>query len=228
MRVLRMLYRFIFDILNAILRYLPGTSGIFLRKIFYSKRFRSCGKQLRIGVNVVISGFEMIDIGDNVEIKDNAIILTAKPKPREIEKRCLIELSDYTSFEKGRVVIGGYSRINYGAMVLGYGGVRIGKECGVGINAKIISESNHYKGDRPRFMYKYPGNAPQEKQSIMQGVVVLERGAALATNAIALPASVIGKDSWVSPNSVVKVKGNIPPSVIVKGDPAEIAVYRTS
>jgi acetyltransferase-like isoleucine patch superfamily enzyme len=179
-----------------------------------------------VGCNVKITGFEMIDIGDNVEIKDNVTISTGRPRPRELEKRCFFDLTDYNAFEKGRIVIGDYSRLSFGALIIGYGGVKIGKKCAVGIGAKVISETNHYKGREVDRMYKPSGSAPQEEQSILRGKIVLEDGATLAANAIAFPGAVIGKDSWVAANSVVRVMGRIPPNKIAKGNSAEVWVDR--
>jgi acetyltransferase-like isoleucine patch superfamily enzyme len=168
----------------------------------------------------------MIDIGNHVEIKDDVTIITGKPRRRETEKRSLLELTDYSCFEKGRIVIGDYSRVSFGAVILGYGGVKVGEKCAIGIGAKIISESNHHKGRIPDLMYKPSGSAPQEEQSILRGIVVLEDGATIAANAIAFPGAVIGEDSWVAPNSVVRVMARIPPKGVAKGDPAEIVADR--
>ena len=210
MKLTRLVFRLIKDVFDAVLVYLPGESGIILRRLVYSRRFRSCGKNLRVGCNVKISGFNMIDVGDDVELKDDATILTGPARTREIENRLFLEVSDYSHFSRGRVVIGDYTRISFGALVLGFGGVKIGKKCAVGIGAKVITETTHYAGPKSDFLYKPSGIAPPKEHFFFRGIVTLEDGATIAANAIAFPGSTVGKDSWVLANSVVPLNRKIP------------------
>ncbi|MEA3386220.1 MAG: acyltransferase [Thermodesulfobacteriota bacterium] len=206
--------------------YLPGNVGIELRRRYYSKRLRKCGKDLVICTNVHINGLSMIEIGNNVKIRENVIIHTGKPSNLTEDKREMIEITSYDKCEKGLISIGNNSRIAFGAIMLGYGGIKIGENCGVGPGAKIYSESFHYKGRNPKIMYKYSEGAPQEQQCNLQGVVKFKDGAGVASNVIVLPGATIGKDSWVGPNSVVGVKAKIPDYTIVRGDPVRVVFKR--
>ena len=206
--------------------YLPGNLGIELRRRYYSKRLRKCGENLVICTNVILGNLSMIEIGDNVKIRENVIIHTGKPKDPSEDKRERIEITPYDNYEKGLISIGDNSRIAFGAIVLGYGGVKIGKNCGIGPGSKIYSESFHYKGRDPGIIYKYSAGAPEEQQCNIQGVVKFKDGAGVASNTVVLPGATIGKDSWVGPNSVVNVKAKISDYTIVRGDPLRVVFKR--
>ena len=214
------------DIFLLFVTYLPGDFGIRVRRRYYSKRLRKCGKNLVVCTNVHISGLSMIEIGDNVKIRENVIIHTGKPTDLSKDKREMIEISQYDNYEKGLISIGNNSRIAFSAIILGYGGVKIGETCGVGPGAKIYSESFHYKGRNPEIIYKYSTGAPPEKQCNIQGLVEFKDGAGVASNVVVLPGAIIGKDSWVGPNSVVRVKAKIPDYTIVRGDPVLVVFKR--
>ena len=169
----------------------------------------------------------MIEIGDNVKIRENVIIHTGKPIPSNDDTREMIEISTYDNYEKGLISIGNHSRIAFGAVILGYGGVRIGEKCGIGPGAKIFSESFHYKGRKRNAMYKYSEGAPREEQCNIQGFIEFKDGAGVASNVVVLPGATIGKDSWVGPNTVLRLKANIADYVIVKGDPTRVVFKRS-
>ena len=128
---------------------------------------------------------------------------------------------------RGRVVIGDMSRIAHGVLILGYGGVKIGEKCGIGPGAVILSESFHHKGDDPSVTYKYSQGAAPEEQCVAQGYVELQDGAGVASHVVVLPGAEIGRNSWVLPNSVVRVGARIPDGVLAKGDPAVVIQQRT-
>ncbi|MCD4727935.1 MAG: acyltransferase [Pirellulales bacterium] len=218
--------RTIMELYLFLIRYLPGHIGIRLRRCYYSKKLRRCGKDIVVCTNVHMAGHSMIEIGDNVKIRENAIICTGKPRDPKEDKRDMIEITSYANDEKGLISIGDNSRIAFGAIILGYGGVKIGKNCGVGPGAKIYSESFHYKGRNPQIMYKYSAGAPEEQQCNVQGLVEFKDGAGVASNVVVLPGATIGRDSWVGPNSVVRVKAKIPDYTIVKGDPIRVVFKR--
>ena len=205
--------------------YLPGEAGIILRRWYYSKRFRKCGKNLSIATNVQISDPSMIEVGDDVMIRENVLIHTGAPMNPSDDKRDVIELVQYNKHEKGLITIGDHSRVAFGVIILGYGGVKIGKKCGIGPGAIILSESFHHKGSDIKRVYKYSQGALPEEQCVIQGLVEFKDGAGVASNVIVLPCATIGKDSWVAPGSVVRIRGRIEDDVIAKGDPA-VTVFK--
>jgi acetyltransferase-like isoleucine patch superfamily enzyme len=213
------------DLFMFVIRNLPGESGRILRRRYYSKRLRKCGANLIVETNVRMGDLAMIEIGDDVRIREDAAIHAGRPN--ENDKREVIEVASYDNCEKGLVSIGSNSAIGHGVIILGYGGVRIGNKCGIGPGAAIYSESFHYKsGKDPDKMCKYTVMSPWYDQCNVHGLVEMKDGAGLASNSIALPGSTIGRDSWVLPNSIVKVKGDIPDYCIARGTPAEVVKVR--
>jgi acetyltransferase-like isoleucine patch superfamily enzyme len=216
----RILVRALSDVWMLLVIYMPGETGVLLRRRYYGKRLRKCGANLVIRPGVHLSGLECIEIGDDVMIRENAIIQTGKPLPKNKERRSVQYVARTGTVEPGLVVIGNKSRIAHGVMILGYGGVVLGEKCGVGPGAIMLSESFHHKGHDRAVVYKYSQGANLEEQCIIQGGIELRDGAGVASNVVVLPGAIIGKDSWVLPNSLVRVGGRIPNMVIAKGDPA--------
>jgi acetyltransferase-like isoleucine patch superfamily enzyme len=214
----RFLLNLIRDVRSLFVIYLPGETGVLLRRRYYSKRFRSCGRDLWIGTNVHISNPSLIVAGDNVRIRENVILHTGRGSGEE--KREILELTPVAPHEKGLVVLGSHTRIAFNAVILGYGGVKFGEKCGVGPGAVILSESFHYKGKDRSKIYKYSQGALPEEQCIVRGFVDFKDGAGIASNVIVLPGATIGKDAWVAPGSIVRVRGRVEDDVIAKGDPA--------
>jgi acetyltransferase-like isoleucine patch superfamily enzyme len=217
--LIRFLIFFPLNLFQMLMCHLPGQAGVLLRRYYYGRRFRKCGKDLWIGTGVQISSPSRIVVGDDVKIRENVIIHTGGGR-RPDDRREFIELTSYQSHEKGLVTLGNHCRVAFGAVVLGYGGVRIGDNCGVGPGAIILSESFHHKGKDESRVYKYSQGALPEDQCVIQGLVTFCDGAGVASHVIVLPGATIGRDSWVAPKSVVRVRGRIEANVIAKGDPA--------
>jgi acetyltransferase-like isoleucine patch superfamily enzyme len=222
LRVLRLLPGAMFQL---VLTHLPSEAGVLLRRAYYTPRFASCGRDLTILPGVVLTGLDQMAFGDNVMIRENAILHAgsgARDDPRDI--RCV---GPSPAAGEPQLVVGNDSRIAFAALLLAYGGVRIGEKCGVGPGSVVLSESYHHKGSDPNRIYKYSQGARPEEQCVLRGMVRLENGAGIASNVIVLPGAHVGRDSWVGPNSVVRVGGRVPRDVIAKGDPAAVVFKRT-
>ena len=214
------------DIRLLFIVYMPGDTGVLLRRNFYSRRFKKCGANLIVRAGVHLTGFECIEVGDDVMIRENVVIQTGVPPSKDKDRRSVQYVAREGAVQPGTVVLGNKSRIAYGALILGYGGVLIGEKCGIGPGAVILSESFHHKGHDPRMVYKYSQGANPEEQCVLRGCVELQDGAGVASNVVVLPGARIGKDSWILPNSIVRVGARIPDAVIAKGDPASIVQQR--
>ena len=205
--------------------YLPGNSGVLLRRWYYGKRLRRCGRNLTVMPGVHIGGENFIEIGDDVMIRENVILRAGVP-PSASERREIVALGAYTNRQLGLIKIHDRARIAFGAVILGYGGVSIGKKCGVGPYSLLLSESFHHKGKDPGRVYKYSQGADPEEQCVLRGFVEMKDGAGVASNVVVLPGATIGRDTWVGPNSVVRLAGFIPDDVIAKGEPAQAVFTR--
>ncbi len=208
----------------TLLVYMPGEEGILLRRWYYARRFKRCGRNLVVKPGVQLSSLDRIEIGDDVMLRENVIIQTGPPNPAERRDMLWAGARDRYD-ERGTITVGDRSNIAFGAIILGHGGVFVGRECAIGPGAIVLSESYHYKGTRPGLLYKYSSGSAPESLCVLQGTVTFKDGAGVASNAIVLPGATIGEDSWVGPNSVVRVARTIEDRVIAAGDPAT-PVYR--
>ncbi|HEV8644108.1 MAG TPA: hypothetical protein VGR01_00890 [Burkholderiales bacterium] len=209
-------------LLGAVI-YLPGEAGILLRRWYYGRRLRRCGKNLTVMPGVHLDGEKFMEIGDDVMIRENVVLRAGIPSE---EKREVVELGSYADRERGVVLIRDRARIAFGAVILGYGGIAIGEKCGIGPYSVLLSETFHHQGRDPGRIYKYSQGAALEEQCVLRGYVEMKDGSGVASNVLVLPGATIGRDAWVAPNSVVRLGGFINDDVIAKGDPAATVFRR--
>ena len=162
MLLFRLLLSLPSSIAKAIIIYLPGEAGILLRRRYYGRRLKRCGKVLIVLPGVHIDDPACIEIGNNVMIRENAIIRSSVPQDDDARDCRWVGPKDRGK-ETGIVKIGDHSRIAFNALLLGYGGIQIGEKCGIGPGSIILSETYHYKGSVPGRVYKYSqGASPEE------------------------------------------------------------------
>ncbi len=214
------------SLFTALVVYLPGEAGILLRRWYYRKRLGRCGRNLTVMPGVHISGARHVEVGDDVTIRENAILHAGVPVPGDARE--VIELGHYDgSRRRGVIEIKDRARIAFGAVILGYGGVSIGEKCGLGPHAVLLSETYHHKGRVPGRVYKYSQGALAHEVCVLQGFIEMQDGAGIASNVLVLPGATISRDAWVSPNSLVRLGGTVEPDVIASGNPAVSVFKRT-
>lgn len=213
------------DLAKAVIVHLPGTSGVLLRRWYYTPRLGGCGSGLRVDPGVQLKGLRHIFLGNDVHLRENVTIQTGVPVDPARDRREVRFVGRRAAEGEGRVEVGDHARIAFNAIILGYGGVKIGEKCGVGPNTVMVSESLHHKGADANRVWKYSAGADPDEQCIVRGTIVLEDGAGVASNVTLLPGARVGRDSWVGVNSVISVGGSVPPDVVAKGDPA-VPVFR--
>jgi acetyltransferase-like isoleucine patch superfamily enzyme len=214
------------DLARMVLVYLPGNSGILLRRHYYRRRLKRCGENFCVMPGVHLVGLDRIEIGDNVMIRENAIIRTGAPNRGVDERRSIRVLPGNRDCTPGTVVLSDNSRIAFGALILGQGGVHVGRDCGIGPGAVVLSETFHYQGIDADIAYKYSQGAAAEEQSLIQGAVVLEDGSGIASHVVLLPGTRLRRQAWAAPGSVLRIGGLVAEGVIVKGDPATPVFHR--
>lgn len=225
LQVLRFAVLLPVDLARMVLVYLPGHSGILLRRHYYRRRLRRCGENFCVMPGVHLSGLDWIEVGDNVMIRENAIIRTGAPNRGADERRCIRIVPTNRDCTPGIVVLSDNSRIAFGALILGQGGVHVGRDCGIGPGAVVLSETFHYQGSNADVVYKYSQGAAAEEQSLIQGAVVLEDGSGIASHVVLLPGARLRRQAWAGPGSIVRMGGLVAEGVIVRGDPA-VPVFR--
>jgi acetyltransferase-like isoleucine patch superfamily enzyme len=184
--------------------YLPGDAGVALRGRHYRRRLRSLGADVLIDVGVQFVNPEYISIGDNSWI-DKYTVLLAGP-PHRGERTFTYRQNEHFRHAEGELVIGRNCHIAPHVVVIAHGGVAIGDNCAIAAGAKIISLTHEYRnpadpGDE--HWYAYGSRVPERDQSLISGPVVLEEGAGMGTNSIALPGTTIGRYGGLAMGSIL-------------------------
>jgi acetyltransferase-like isoleucine patch superfamily enzyme len=163
---------------------------------------------------------EYITIGDGCWI-DKYAVLMAGP-PHEGERKIARRENTQFVHGEGELVIGRNCHIASHTVINAHGGVSIGENTTVAAGAKVISLSHHHRNlddESDRFPYRFGSRAPHSEQALIASPVVIGDNAGLATNAIMMPGSAIGDESWVGAGSLVR--GAIPAGYLAWGTPAK-------
>ena len=130
---------FLYEATTSLLGSLPGALGIALRKLFYPRLFKRCGRGVIFGRGLVIRNARSIALGDNVVLDDGVVIdgRGAGPEGVVIGDRCIIGRGVMMQAKIGPVHIGADSDIGSSSVVHSQGGTFIGKEVVLGGGAKI-------------------------------------------------------------------------------------------
>jgi acetyltransferase-like isoleucine patch superfamily enzyme len=190
---------------DLVVVYLPGPAGGSLRVRYYKKRFRFLGKNVLIDVGAHFVNPEYMSIGDNCWI-DKYVVLMAGP-PVEGKRKIARRANADFHHREGDLVVGRNCHIASHVVINAHGGVSIGENSTVAAGAKVVSLSHHYRNladPSDQFRYRFGSRAPEAEQALISSPVVIGENAALATNAVMLPGSSIGRDSWVGAGSLVR------------------------
>ena len=210
------LFKFIKNFIKMILIYMPGEMGFSLRRNFYKKKLKSLGKNFIIETGVTLDGCEFIEIGDNVRIDRDCIIQTQVTDINS--NNYSLENSKFNG-ERGMIYIEAEVRINARSSIYGYGGVRLGKLSVLSESSKIFS-STHIPNDlnipSKKTYVKHSNNYIDSPS--LDAPIVIEENSFIGVNCQFFPGSSIGKDSFVSPNSVVK--NSFDDNCFIEGNPA--------
>jgi galactoside O-acetyltransferase len=188
------------DLVGAVVSSIPGQTGRRIRRVYYGRLLKNCGKGVVIDQGVVIEHPECVSLGDNVWL-DKYCVIIAGPTDlaHRIVKRQKVTSSDAPA--EGELVIGSNVHIAPFCVIQAHGGVAIGPSSGLSSNAKIYTLSN-----LPANPFDHTERVfftPLDHSAYVFGPVVLGANVGVALNAVILPGVVLGDDCFVEPNSVV-------------------------
>ena len=199
----------------------PGALGLFLRKLFWPRMFRSCGKGTVFGANISVRHPHRIDLGERVVISDGCIL-------------------DARSEGTDRAIILGNDTILSNMVMISCknGSVRIGARAGIGAQTIIHSVNNSpvVMGDDvmigPRCYFAGGGNYNFDRTDIpmsQQGLkddsgVKLESDIWLGANVTVLPGVTMHAGSVAGAGSVVTK--SVPQKAVCAGSPAKTIKIR--
>lgn len=201
------------DLAKLFLVYMPGSSGFRLRRIYYQKRLKHCGKNLVVDVGVQMDGLELISFGDNVHIDKYCVISTGKKLIGEVKTK---NNSDY-KFSEGEIVVGSNVHVAQFCILMGYGGIQFDDKVVLSAGSKIYSLTNTAYDSNDRA--KVVSIMPYEFANFFMCPVVLGQNVWLGLNTIVMPGVVVGKDSFCVSNSLLMNK--FEENSYISGQPAE-------
>lgn len=208
-----------YSLVEGALRNIPGGLGQRLRYAYYSKRFRYCGKGVKIDEGVIFVNPESIGVGNKVWFLPYSIITgrgnDAIPPERILKQRVpasgtapkdlILRIGDQTS-------IGAYNIIH------GYGGLTIGRRVTTSARVSVYSFS-HMPNDPSSPATITFANSMVEDAPVacIASPIVLEDGVWLGLNS-AVFGGTLGENCFVEANSVVT--GDLPANTCAAGQPA--------
>jgi len=190
----------------------PGALGLFLRAKLYPSLFRSCGRNVNFGANVVVRNPNKIDLGDNVIIDDNCL-LDAKGRQNSgisIEDGVFIGRNSILSCKNGDIVVRKNANIGFNCEIFSGSRVEVGEGVLMAAYGYLIG-GDHDSGD--------VGVSVTEQGSTSHGIVV-EEGAWLGAAALVRDGVKVGAHAIIGAGAVVI--RDVPEYAIAAGVPARV------
>lgn len=201
------------ELYKSLIMNMEGEEAARIRSEYYSKKFKSCGKGLFIGVGVRITNPENISVGDNVVICDDVTLIARGRDSRiNIGNDTVITQRVYidTEHEDSVINIGNNVYIGTGTSLFGHVGLDIGDHSLLAQNISLTPYSHKFEDpDRP--IIDQGGNTRK---------VTIGRDCYIGMNVTILYSADIGDGSVVGSGAVV-VKP-LPPFSVAVGNPARV------
>jgi acetyltransferase-like isoleucine patch superfamily enzyme len=165
---------------------------------------------LYLGKNIIFRGLPIIEIrnGGKISLGD-AIKIDSKNKGYHINMHSPVKLS---SDRQGSILEIMEETCIHGSCIHAHNYIKIGKRCLIAANCQIFDDSGHDLSFSNVKERRYSKGIPK--------TVIIEDDVWVGANCIILPGSKIGTGTIISAGSVVY--GEIPPGVIIAGNPAKI------
>lgn len=183
-----------------------------IRHRYYSAKFKSMGKNVRIGCGAKIVNPQYISVGDNVLIDDHVTLIARGPGGISIGSNVHINDRVYLDTERGDgyITVGDDVYIGAGTTLFGHVGLEIGEHSLLAQNITITPYSHIFE-DPDDYIINQGGNTRK---------VTIGRDVYLGMNVCVLYSADVGDGSVIGSGSVV-VK-SIPPYSVAVGNPAKV------
>ncbi len=193
-----------------------GGLGFFLRKIFLSGLFQSCGRGVVFGPGIMVRHPHRIRIGSHVVFAEN-VLLDGKGERDvsiEIGDQVFIGRNSLVSVHNGYISIGNYSNIGAFCALQSSGPIHIGEGVIMAAFCHIVSSSR--KTDRT--------DIPIIAQGTTGEGISIDEGTWLGSGVIVTDGVKIGKHCVIGAGAVVV--SDIPDYAVAVGVPAKIVKFR--
>jgi acetyltransferase-like isoleucine patch superfamily enzyme len=214
-----MIKRAIFSLIESFLRNISGGIGSKLRFIYYRRRFKKCGLNLRIDIGVIFENPENMVIGSNVWVMEYSHLI-AKPRNFEVTDRYIKKIMNdsYTSQNEGALEIGSEVQVGPYNIIHGFGGLLIKNRVTLSARVSIYSFSHYYRNDNDPSQITYAnGMVTSASVSCVESPIVLQDGVWLGLG-VSVFSGTIKKNSFVVSGSIVTT--DIPENSYAQGHPA--------
>lgn len=206
-----------YEFITSLFGPLPGGLGFLLRKKFYRRLFRSCGRGLILGRNVVIRHGKRIELRDGVTIDDNSLIdgRGAGVGGVVLEEGVIINRNCMIQAKSGPIHFGPRTSIGCNSVIVSTAGVELGEAvlCAGGC---YISAGAYHMDDKDA--------AIMDQGAYSKGPIRIGDRVWIGTGAIILDGVTIGAGAVIGAGSVVTK--DIPENAIVAGVPAKVIRIR--
>jgi len=207
----------LYEFLTMFLGPLPGGVGFLLRKKFYRRLFRHCGRGLILGRNVVVRHGKRIELMDGVTIDENSLIdgRGAGDAGVVLEEGVIINRNCMIQAKSGPIHFGPRTSIGCNSVIVSTAGVELGEAvlCAGGC---YISAGAYHMEDKDA--------AIMDQGAYSKGPIKIGDRVWIGTGAIILDGVTIGAGAVIGAGSVVTK--DIPENAIVAGVPAKVIRIR--
>lgn len=207
-----MIKRLFFEFIEGLIRNVNGILGKKIRYYYYKSRLGKCGEKVIIDCGVYLESPENIELGANVWIDKNVILLAGKPSGT---RKIFYKNIEPNNVNIGKIKIGENVHVAPNVVIQGHGGVQIGANSGVASGTKIYSFSHHYRdlNLKSTEQYFFTPMVEHEKQALVLSPVLIGFGTAIGLNCVVLPGTTIKDYSWVGSGVVLQNKTIEPKSL---------------
>jgi acetyltransferase-like isoleucine patch superfamily enzyme len=214
-----MLKRILLSIAESMMRNISGGIGQRMRFVYYKRRFKTCGSNVKIDEGVIFHNPENISVGNNVWFLPYSII-TARPLGEKINNRLIYKKINSKFISNiGSINIGNEIQIGSFNIIQGYGGLDIGNKVTTSSKVSIYSYS-HYPFDKNNLSLITYANSMIKNGCIscIESPILIEEGCWIGLNVIVFGGA-MGKNTFVTANSIVL--SDLPENSYASGNPAK-------
>jgi acetyltransferase-like isoleucine patch superfamily enzyme len=193
-------------LLQDFIRNISGPMGIRIRRAYYVKQFKSCGKNLVISEGVFFDNPSNISLGEDVWIDKQCIFITGKLNRKNCKH---IE----APIIEGEINIGNNAHIGIRTILQAHGGISIGEYFTSGADAKLYTLSNDVY-----LSHKGTHNLNKDELFYIMHPIAIGTNVWIGMQSMVIGGT-IGDNVFLKANSIVS--GNIIQNSISAGVPAE-------
>lgn len=197
LRFLSLPFKLVAGLFCAAIIYLPGGVGVRIRRLYYQKKFKKCGKNLIIDVGVTFESPHLISIGDNVHFDKYCIIATGKTILGKVSFKKNVDHQR----RDAEIYIGDNIHFAQFCILMGHGGISIGNNVVLSAGCKLYSLTNVAYDFEDR--EKITSIMPYNQANFLKGAIVLRDNVWLGLGTVVMPGVTVEKDSFSVTNSVL-------------------------